>query len=164
MAACAALLGTFHCTTRSRLPVCALAQAPALTSCAAWQVPPKMAAERTVPIMTANIDKKTRRMVYQRDGWRCALCDSTDGLQIHHVWARGRGGSRTNPMNMIALCWRCHAAAHGSIMALDNYAMAAVPGATTDDRIRGMMDMMEQECVQYLADYYAEQGVIWYPF
>jgi len=33
-----------------------------------------------------------RRGVYKRDGWRCALCDSTDGLQIHHVKPRGKGG------------------------------------------------------------------------
>ena len=30
--------------------------------------------------MGASIDNKTRRAVYERDGFRCALCDSTDGL------------------------------------------------------------------------------------
>ena len=72
--------------------------------------------------MTANIDNKLRKAIYRRDGFRCALCDSTDGLQIHHVVPRGRGGSRTNPHNLITLCWRCHAAAHGSVMFLDDYA------------------------------------------
>ena len=75
--------------------------------------------------MTANIDNKLRKAIYRRDGFRCALCDSTDGLQIHHVVPRGRGGSRTNPHNLITLCWRCHAAAHGSIMFLDDYAAIA---------------------------------------
>ena len=44
--------------------------------------------------MGASIDNKTRRAVYERDGFRCALCDSTDGLQIHHVKPRGEGISR----------------------------------------------------------------------
>ena len=62
--------------------------------------------------MSASIDNKARRAVYERDGFRCALCDSTDGLQIHHVKPRGEGGA-DHPMNLITLCWRCHAAAHG---------------------------------------------------
>lgn len=85
--------------------------------------------------MTANIDNKLRKAIYRRDGFRCALCDSTDGLQIHHVVPRGRGGSRTNPHNLITLCWRCHAAAHGSIMFLDDYAaVAAVTEHMTVDQ------------------------------
>ena len=47
--------------------------------------------------MTANIDNKLRKAIYRRDGFRCALCDSTDGLQIHHVVPRGRGGSTDEP-------------------------------------------------------------------
>ena len=121
------------------------------------------AAERTVLEMTANIDNKTRRAVYKRDGYRCALCDSTDGLQIHHVKPRGKGGAN-HPMNMITLCWRCHAAAHGSLMMLDQYAIESNPDATTDDRIRDMMMQFEYECIRYVADYYAEQGEIWYPW
>lgn len=31
--------------------------------------------------MAAGIPNSVRRGVYKRDGWRCALCDSTDGLQ-----------------------------------------------------------------------------------
>lgn len=68
--------------------------------------------------MAAGIPNSVRRGVYKRDGWRCALCDSTDGLQIHHVRPRGMGGGNS-PMNLITLCWRCHAAAHGSILQAD---------------------------------------------
>lgn len=64
--------------------------------------------------MNANISNEVRRGIYRRDGFRCALCDSTDGLQIHHVVPRGVGGSNS-PMNLICLCWRCHNAAHGSM-------------------------------------------------
>lgn len=114
--------------------------------------------------MTANIDNKLRKMVYRRDGFRCALCDSTDGIQIHHVLPRGRGGN-SNPMNLITLCWRCHSAAHGSVYQLDNYAFAVTEdGMTTDDMVRAMRDYMEQACVEYVSDYYAEQGEVWYPF
>ena len=39
--------------------------------------------------MNANIKNATRREVYRRDGYRCALCDSSQGLQVHHAIARG---------------------------------------------------------------------------
>ena len=42
--------------------------------------------------MHANINRELRRRIYRRDGWRCALCDSTRYLQIHHVIPRGQGG------------------------------------------------------------------------
>ena len=113
--------------------------------------------------MNAGISKEMRREVYRRDGWRCALCDSTDGLQIHHVKPRGKGGAN-HPMNLITLCWRCHAAAHGSLMMLDAYAIEHAPDATADEKIRDMMDDLELECVRYVADYYAEQGEVWYPW
>ena len=114
--------------------------------------------------MNANIDNKTRKAVYRRDGFRCALCDSTDGLQIHHVKPRGKGGC-DHPMNLITLCWRCHAAAHGSIMS-DAYAAMIEPAflkedMTTQERI---MAQLELDCIVYLADYYAERGEIWYPW
>lgn len=123
------------------------------------------AVERTVPDMgmTANVNNKLRRQVYERDGFRCALCDSTDVIQIHHIKPRGRGGAH-HPMNMITLCWRCHSAAHGPLMMLDQYAIESDPDATTDDRIRDMMEQFELDCIQYVADYYAEQGEIWYPW
>ena len=35
--------------------------------------------------MNANIKSATRREVYRRDGYRCALCDSSQGLQVHHA-------------------------------------------------------------------------------
>ena len=67
--------------------------------------------------MAAGIPNSVRRGVYKRDGWRCALCDSTDGLQIHHVRPRGKGGA-DHPMNLITLCWRCHAMGPSSKLTL----------------------------------------------
>lgn len=35
---------------------------------------------------------------------------------------------------------------------------------TPQQRIEAVMYEMELACVQYVADYYAEQGEIWYPW
>ena len=103
--------------------------------------------------MGASIDNKTRRAVYERDGFRCALCDSTDGLQIHHVKPRGEGGA-DHPMNLITLCWRCHAAAHGDTF----YDPMGI------SERQALREAMELECVRYVSDYYAERGEEWYPW
>ena len=63
----------------------------------------------------ANIPAATRRAVYRRDGYRCALCDDVRGLQIHHAMPRSVGGS-DDEMNLVTLCWRCHAEAHGTFL------------------------------------------------
>ena len=102
--------------------------------------------------MTANITAKTRKEVYRRDGYVCALCGNHDTLQIHHVIPRGQGGSDF-PENLITLCSKCHAQAHG----IDVY-----PGIITAEDI-------EQACVEYLADMYTEvdengKTAPWYPF
>lgn len=68
-------------------------------------------------------------------------------------------------MNLITLCWRCHGAAHGSVYQLDDYAFTVVQdGMSIDEKVHEMMDYIEQACIEYVADYYAEQGEIWYPF
>lgn len=119
--------------------------------------------KKSTNTMGANISKEMRREVYRRDGFRCALCDSTDVLQIHHIKPRGRGGA-DHPHNLITLCWRCHSAAHGSLMMLDDYAIKNSGFETEDDAIRAMIYDMELECIRYVADYYAEQGEVWYPW
>lgn len=96
-------------------------------------------------MLSANIPNTTRRKVYQRDGWRCALCDSTDGIQIHHVEPRSVGGSDF-PENLITLCWRCHAEAHGTRVYEGQWSPEDIYLA----------------CVEYMADLYAEEG--WYPY
>ena len=97
-------------------------------------------------MLSANIPNATRRQVYARDGYRCALCDSTNGLQIHHFIKRSEGGSN-QLMNLITLCWKCHAAAHGTTV--QDY-----PDYVTADYI-------EQAVAEYLGDYYLQD---FYPF
>lgn len=121
---------------------------------------------KTTNTMNANISKELRKEVYRRDGFRCALCDSTDGLQIHHVKPRGRGGA-DHPMNLITLCWRCHAAAHGNMVDASCYANVdpmKMRKMTPQQRIKAVMDEIELACVEYVSDYYAERGEIWYPW
>lgn len=103
-------------------------------------------------MISANISRKVRFEVYRRDGFQCALCGCHDTLQIHHAIPRGHGGSDF-PDNLITLCSKCHAQAHGT----DVYG-----GVVTQEDV-------EQACVEYLSDMYTgvdEDGdnVSWYPF
>ena len=102
-------------------------------------------------MLSAKISNEVRKKVYRREGYRCALCDGTQYLQVHHVIPRGQGGS-SNMDNLICLCSRCHAGAHG----ID---LISEPGYERD-RYELMADV-EQACVEYLSDIYCEQ---YYPF
>ena len=112
--------------------------------------------------LSASIPNETRKAVYARDGYRCALCDDTHGLQIHHIVHRSCGGNDT-PCNLITLCWRCHAEAHGTWVAERH---AVRPPHTAEERYaayRMLQDEYEQLCVEYVSDYYAERGEEWWP-
>jgi hypothetical protein len=69
-------------------------------------------------MLSAKIPTTTRRAVYRREGYACALCERQGAIHIHHVRSRSRGG--TNELgNLIALCPVCHSIAHGEYE-LDN--------------------------------------------
>lgn len=95
-------------------------------------------------MISANIDRKTRKAVYERDHYRCALCDSPKYIQVHHAIPRGQGGS-DSMQNLITLCQVCHANAHGDLL---------------DPHVWTQEDV-EQACVVYLADLYAPD---WWPW
>ena len=97
-------------------------------------------------MISARISNLVRKNVYARDGYRCALCDSTKGLQIHHAIPRSHGGN-DDECNLITLCSVCHAAAHGT-------RLPEAPDWLTPADI-------EQACVEYLADLYAGE---WWPW
>ena len=98
-------------------------------------------------MLSANISNNQRRTIYKRDHYRCALCDGTRGIQIHHVIPRGRGGSNSNH-NLITLCMYCHGIAHGT----------SFPGLDFD------AEDIELAAVEYLSDYYACEGEVWNPW
>ena len=45
--------------------------------------------------------------VRRRDGNRCALCGSTDRVEVHHI-RKHKGNRKHNPTKLIALCASCH--------------------------------------------------------
>lgn len=96
-------------------------------------------------MISANITNETRKAVYRRDGFRCALCDSTKYIQVHHYIHRAHGGSNSLH-NLITLCADCHALAHGT-------------------NLRDWQDItqedIEQAIVEYLEDMYLED---WNPY
>lgn len=89
-------------------------------------------------MISASLSNETRKKIYRRDGWRCALCDSNQGIQVHHIKNRSQGGSN-DFSNLITLCWRCHAAAHGVVF---------------DDS--GIDEEMQDDCMDYMANFYPE--------
>jgi predicted HNH restriction endonuclease len=92
------------------------------------------------------LTNEQRKAIYRRDGYRCALCDSSQYLQVHHYIPRGRGGSNS-PHNLVTLCHVCHGQVHGLHM-IDS------PDEITQEEI-------EQLIVEYLADYYAPDWNPW---
>ncbi|MCI5689427.1 MAG: HNH endonuclease [Clostridiales bacterium] len=96
--------------------------------------------------MTSNrIDNKVRKAIYRREGYACALCDTPQRLQIHHVILRSQGG-RSTPQNMICLCQQCHSLVHGVYKYPEGY-------LTQEDA--------QQAIIEYLADMYAPDWRPW---
>ena len=112
--------------------------------------------------LSASIPNETRKEVYRRDGFRCALCDDVRGLQIHHIVHRSVGGNDT-PCNLITLCWRCHAEAHGTLIPERHTFVPQTPEQKWA-AWRSLIDDYEQLCVEYVSDYYAERGEEWWPY
>ena len=90
-------------------------------------------------MISANISNSTRKAVYRRDGYACALCNDPRHLQIHHFIKRSQGGS-DGPQNLITLCQNCHALIHGTNL---------TGGDLTQEDA-------EQAALEYLCDYYLE--------
>lgn len=101
----------------------------------------------------AQMTNELRKQVYRRDGWRCALCDSTRGLHCHHVVKRSQGGPNEE-WNLITLCTICHATIHGQ---------RPVWMGMTVDELRDPKEL-EQAAIEYLSDLYIETSRLWTPY
>jgi 5-methylcytosine-specific restriction endonuclease McrA len=55
--------------------------------------------------------KRLRQCVFDRDGWRCQVCGSSQNLHIHHLRFRSHQGD-DNEQNLITVCANCHSSAH----------------------------------------------------
>ncbi len=55
-------------------------------------------------------DRKWRSEIKQRDGWRCRWpdCGRRTELEVHHVFSRGYGATKTDPDNGVTLCGEHH--------------------------------------------------------
>lgn len=56
-------------------------------------------------------------LVRERDGNRCRVCHSGDGVEVHHVVYRSRLGS-SEPSNLVCLCGGCHRDVHAARLTL----------------------------------------------
>jgi 5-methylcytosine-specific restriction endonuclease McrA len=54
-----------------------------------------------------------RRLILERDSWRCQKCGSSRNLDVHHIRRRSALGDDTE-VNLITLCRACHQFLHGS--------------------------------------------------
>lgn len=60
------------------------------------------------------LDPKLRKLVLDRDGWRCRWCGATNqGGDLHHIRYR-RGAVDDVAENLITLCRSCHGFVHGA--------------------------------------------------
>lgn len=55
----------------------------------------------------AHITRSVRRKVYERDGFACVECDSTEDLSLDHIWPWSKGGSDELD-NLRTLCRSCN--------------------------------------------------------
>lgn len=52
-----------------------------------------------------------RKLILERDAWRCQACGRLGAVQVHHIQARSRLGSDAED-NLITLCPECHRRTH----------------------------------------------------
>lgn len=52
-----------------------------------------------------------RKIVLERDGFKCTVCGTTGLLDVHHIHPKYFGGSH-DPQNLISLCRKCHTDQH----------------------------------------------------
>ena len=56
--------------------------------------------------------ERTRRLAFERDGWRCRRCGASGPLECHHVTSIADGGAVFDLANLETLCRRCHVGLH----------------------------------------------------
>jgi len=62
---------------------------------------------------TLKLYAKMRRVVLERDGWRCQQCGTSRNLDVHHMRRRSALGDDAEA-NLITLCRHCHQVLHTS--------------------------------------------------
>jgi 5-methylcytosine-specific restriction endonuclease McrA len=62
---------------------------------------------------TPRLYARLRRLILERDGWRCQECGSSKNLDVHHIRRRSALGDDAET-NLITLCRECHQILHGA--------------------------------------------------
>ena len=55
--------------------------------------------------------QRTRRCVLVRDGYKCRVCKTREGVDVHHIRFRSVGGP-SDTSNTACVCRPCHAEIH----------------------------------------------------
>lgn len=71
-------------------------------------------------IKRSYLSKTTRRNVEKQWNNKCAICNSQENIEIHHLLPISKGGNN-DESNLLLLCGCCHAAVHGNTYNSDNY-------------------------------------------
>ena len=61
--------------------------------------------------------QRVRQCVLVRDGRRCRVCKTRDGVDVHHIRFRSVGGENSTA-NCAAICKCCHADVHAYRLAI----------------------------------------------
>jgi 5-methylcytosine-specific restriction endonuclease McrA len=61
--------------------------------------------------LDSTLYEQLRQEVLSRDRWRCQVCGSLAGVEVHHITPKGRHGDDTEE-NLITLCTDCHKKIH----------------------------------------------------
>lgn len=78
---------------------------------------PKLLLDRVLKREKDSNWRKVRRIVLERDGYRCRVCRRKKAVDVHHVIFRSLGG-KDEAKNLIAVCKVCHEGIHGHVIRL----------------------------------------------
>jgi len=79
-----------------------------------------------IPLGRMMIQKPTRKLIYQRDGYICQYCGSTKKLTIDHIIPRSRGGQDTWE-NMVVACSPCNTKKGNTLLEHTDMKLQRVP-------------------------------------
>jgi 5-methylcytosine-specific restriction endonuclease McrA len=65
-----------------------------------------------------SLDKKIRKMCFDRDDWACRHCNSRANLTPHHIVYISQGG-KDELHNLLCLCIICHSAHHDGLLKIE---------------------------------------------
>ena len=61
--------------------------------------------------LDSTLYEQLRQEVLARDRWKCQVCGSLSGVEVHHLTPKGRQGDDSEE-NLITLCTTCHRKIH----------------------------------------------------